>query len=89
MEVPDGGSGVPFEHLVSCVEGVDISVDDNGLKQVELKDSSDLKVLPRGKISKNCYKIRKWHSVQYLMLIFYRNAPAKCHPNHSVVKGTD
>jgi hypothetical protein len=36
------GAGVPLEHLISCVQGVEISSADNGMKRVKWSEKKEL-----------------------------------------------
>lgn len=35
MEIVESGLGVPLEHLLACVKGVDITFAENGMKRLQ------------------------------------------------------
>lgn len=42
MEIVETGSGVPLEHLLGCVHGVEISMADSGMKRIQFCDKNHI-----------------------------------------------
>ncbi|CAG7709874.1 unnamed protein product [Allacma fusca] len=44
IDLANEGNGVPLEHLITCVQGVEIGIAENGMKRVQWSEKSEVEV---------------------------------------------